>query len=243
MKIGLISDLHANLPALEAVLQHLRSDTVELVLCAGDLLCYGAYPNETLDLLRAEGIACVAGNYDYAVAWNLEQASKKESSPATEPVKRAALEWTKSQIASRHIHYLRGLPWSMRLKVDHLFIRVLHASDHALDKSVNAKDLQALNDLENQYSEDVVVFGHTHTAFEYRGNSTQLINPGSVGRSLDGDPGAQFAVLDTQTRLVRFYRIEYPIDQAVSAIRASGMPFVISDLVERGVARVEELTK
>ena len=111
MKLGLISDIHGNLHALEQVLLELEEQQVQLILCAGDLVCYGAFPNEVLELLRQKSIPTVLGNYDAAVAWDLPTVSSKPSSPQTEPIKLAALAWAKAQISSENVHYLRSLPW------------------------------------------------------------------------------------------------------------------------------------
>ena len=111
MKIGIIADIHANLQALQTVLDALHAEPVDLIVCAGDLVCYGAQPNEVLNLVRSLGIPSVMGNYDDAVAWDRPSASRTASSAATEPLKLAALRWTVERLAPNHRDYLRGLPW------------------------------------------------------------------------------------------------------------------------------------
>jgi predicted phosphodiesterase len=99
MKLGLISDIHGNLQALERILATLDDNGVEMILCAGDLVCYGADHEQVLRVLRERHIPCVVGNYDYAVAWDQPRASEKSSSLLTEPLKQAALDWTKTHIS------------------------------------------------------------------------------------------------------------------------------------------------
>ncbi|MEZ4680312.1 MAG: metallophosphoesterase family protein [Caldilineaceae bacterium] len=197
MKIGLIADIHGNLQAMNAVLEALYREQVDLILCAGDLVCYGAQCNYVIDLMRACNIPSVCGNYDAAVAWNLPTASSKPSSPETEALKQAALRWTQQHIHSKHRDYLRTLPWTMRFLLDDIRITVLHAGLEQLDEWYTPDDPNGLVRLARCLTSDIVVLGHTHQSFDYTveytaadGHSqcrTRFVNPGAIGRALDGD--------------------------------------------------------
>ena len=241
MLLGLISDIHGNYEALDQVLAELRQADVELILCAGDLICYGAEDNRVLDRLQAEGIPCVMGNYDDAVAWDRPKASRKPSSPRNEPLKQAALDWSKANIEQRHIPYLRGLPWSSIHEIDGLRVRLLHAGPHYLDEWVTPDEPDLLSEIARRMPAVVTVLGHTHRPFVTQTDGTIFINPGAVGRSLDRDPRAAFATLDTRSLAVKHYRVAYNLDAAVHAIARSGMPPEIARLVEHGARRIENL--
>ncbi len=246
MKIGLIADIHGNLQAMNAVLEALYRERVDLILCAGDLICYGAQCNHVIDLMRACNIPSVTGNYDAAVAWNLPSASSKPSTPANEVLKQAALDWTKKHIHSKHRDYLRTLPWTMQLRLDGLRITVLHAGIAQLDEWYTPDDPEGLSTLAAQLSGDIVLLGHTHRAFDYTvvdpfGGKTRFINPGAVGRSLDRDTRAAYAIFDTADQSVRLRRIDYDLANAVRAIMQSGMPKEIGLLIQYGARRIEEL--
>jgi len=246
MKIGLIADLHGNQQALTKVLNQLYSEGVDLILCAGDLVCYGAHSNEVVELVRACAIPTVTGNYDAAVAWNWASASTKPSSPATEPLKQAALDWAKRTLHSKHQGYLRGLPWQLRYRLDGLEIVVLHAGPQALDAWITPDDPGGLQELATQLAADVIVLGHTHQAFSCEvtavtGRRTLFVNPGAVGRALDGDPRAAYAILQTTTRAVQLCRLAYNLPMAVQAILQSGMPLEVALLLQYGARRVEQL--
>jgi putative phosphoesterase len=243
MKIGLISDVHANLHALEAVLHELRRNGTDFILCAGDLVCYGAHPRETIALLRAHGIPCVRGNYDHAVALNLETASRSASSPQNEPLKRAALRWTQANLEPRDKWYLNGLPWRMDFVFESLHVAVLHAGIEYLDAWYSADDLEKLEILVRRVDADVLVLGHTHEPFDCHISSRIVVNPGAVGRSLDGDVRASYAVLDTETLEVTHHRLEYDLAGAVCAIRDSGMPLEIARLVKHAARRIEQINE
>ncbi len=246
MKIGLISDIHGNQQALTKVLGQLYAERVDLILCAGDLVCYGAHSNQVLALMRSCAIPCVTGNYDAAVAWNWPSASSKPSSPATEGVKQAALDWTKRNLDSKHRDYLRGLPWTLSYRLDGLRIVVIHAGLQQLDEWYTPEEPARLCQLAVQVAADVIVLGHTHQSFIYEveyapGHKTLLVNPGAVGRSLDGDTRAAYAIFQTDSRKLQLRRIEYDLQLTVQAIMNSGMPPEIGWLIQHGARRVEQL--
>jgi len=242
MKIGLISDIHANLHALKQVLQALDERDIDLILCAGDLVCYGAYPNQVVHLLTKRHIPCVIGNYDDAVAYGLPSASRKPSSPATEPIKQAALDWTKKHATPSTRLKLKSLPWMARYRLDGMFVNLLHAGPDHLDEWLVPEDPASLDNLAKRAPADVIVLGHTHQAFAAEQQGVLFINPGAVGRSLDGDVRASYAIFDTATRQVTFERVAYDIEAAAKAIYIGGMPPEIASLVRCGVRRIEEVT-
>ena len=241
MKLGLISDVHGNVQALKAVLAALEEDGVDFVLCAGDLVAYGANPSQVVKILRDRAIPCVTGNYDFAVAHHLTSASRKPSTPSNEPLKRAALEWTQAHTSDADKRFLRGLPWRMDFVVDGLHIAMLHAGLEYLDAFYTPNEPDAMYALYNRVRTDIVVLGHTHESFTYRALGGLMINPGSVGRSINGDVRAAYAVLDTNTLEVAHRRTRYDLRGAVKAIERSGMPLEIARMVEHGVRRVEDL--
>jgi protein phosphatase len=241
MKLGLIADIHANLQALKAVLGALDAEGAEFILCAGDLVTYGAQPAGVIRLMRERGIPSVCGNYDYAVAHGLEAASQKPSSPENEALKRTALRWTQQTLLPAEKRYLASLPWMMRFVFDGLHVAVLHAGIEYLDACYTPEHPQGLQMLASRVDADVIVMGHMHTHFAHRVSSRVLINPGAVGRSLDGDTRASYAVFDTDSLEVRFGRVPYDLRGAVRMIEKSGMPEDIARMVERGLRRVEQL--
>jgi putative phosphoesterase len=241
MKLGIISDIHGNLQALEAVLKALKLETVDLILCAGDLVCYGANPNEVIEVLQVEKIPCVTGNYDYACAFNLSKVSRGSSSPESEDIKQTALQWTKENLTSSSQHFLQTLPWRSNFVFEGVRVALFHAGLEHLDENYFPQDSEGFQYLANRVNSDVVVFGHTHMAFTKHTASTLFVNPGAVGRSLDGDVRAAYGLLELPSKQLELKRISYNLDEAVSAIRGSRMPSIIADLIQRGAKRTEEL--
>ncbi|MDY7079964.1 MAG: YfcE family phosphodiesterase [Chloroflexota bacterium] len=241
MKLGIIADIHGNLQALTQALETLDARNVDLILCAGDLVCYGANPNQVLDLLRECGIPSVIGNYGAAVAWNHPRASRTPSSPMTEPLKQEALDWTKRCVTVENLRYLRGLPWMLHYRLDDLRIQVLHAGLDHLDQALSPDWPEGLADLAARLPADVIILGHTHQAYTYVCDDTVFVNPGAVGRSLNGDTRAAYAILDTTTRQATLHRVAYDVDAAVRAIATSGMSPAIATLIRHGARRIEEV--
>ncbi len=239
MRIGLISDLHANLPATQAVLAALDREAVDLILCAGDLVCYGAQPNEVLALLRRRGVPCVLGNYDAAAGWG-NPISRKPSRPATEALKQAAMNWTRAILQPAHRRFLRGLPWTHSGRYGGLSLTLLHAGPEYLDEAILPEHTQRQAEIARRTQAEVLVLGHTHLAFAVNHGDLLCVNPGAVGRALDGDVRAAYAVLDTVARRAELRRVDYDVDSAIQAITAAGLPADLAELIRRGARRLEE---
>lgn len=241
MKLGLISDIHGNLQALEAVLKALRLEAVDLILCAGDLVCYGANPNEAIELLQTERIPCVTGNYDYACAFDLSKVSRGSSSPESEAIKQATLRWTKEHLSRTSQHFLQTLPWRSNFTFEGVRIALFHAGLDYLDENYLPQNGKGFMDLSKRVKSDVVIFGHTHLAFTNQTARALFINPGAVGRSLDGNVRAAYATLELPSKHVELKRLEYDLESTVNAIRKSGMPKVVAELIKNGARQLEEL--
>jgi putative phosphoesterase len=241
MKLGLISDIHGNLQALKAVLEALEPHEVDLILCAGDLVCYGANLNEVVRLCKENNIACVVGNYDDAVAWDKPSVSRKPSSPRNEALKLAALEWAKQHIGQETKAYLKSLPWRLDYRFTEKRLTMFHAGLDYLDEWVSPHLNDSLDELANRVAVDIFVLGHTHEAFAHTHRGRLFINPGAVGRSLDGDTRASFTVLHLPDMMVEHFRIHYDLEATLDAIRGSEMPKEIIPLLKHGARRIEEI--
>lgn len=241
MKLGLISDIHGNLQALKAVLEALEPHGVDLILCAGDLVCYGANPNEVVNLCKENNITCVVGNYDDAVAWDKPSVSRKPSSPRNEALKLAALEWTKHHISQESKAYLKSLPWRLDYRFAERRLTMFHAGLDYLDEWVSPHLNESLDELSNRVAVDIFAIGHTHEALAHTHRGRLFVNPGAVGRSLDGDTRASFAVLHLPDMIVEHFRIQYDLAGTLDAIRQSGMPKEIITLLKQGTRRIEDI--
>lgn len=237
MRYLVLSDIHSNLEALEAVLRASAAQKYDAVLVLGDLVGYGADPNAVVERVRALApAAIIRGNHD-KVAAGLDNAEDFN------PMAKAAAQWTREALTPATLAYLRELAVGP-LVVDEA-VEICHGSPLDEDLYVVA-DLDAARSIAVARS-PICLFGHTHVALtakmdgqrrleidapqghpEYEtrieADCKYLINPGSVGQPRDGDARAAYAIADTDRKLVTLYRVAYPIEAAQKKILEAGLP-------------------
>jgi diadenosine tetraphosphatase ApaH/serine/threonine PP2A family protein phosphatase len=239
MRIAVLSDIHANLPALDAVLTALGE--VDAVWHLGDVVGYGPHPDEVVARLREIGAVGVRGNHDEAALGNLDVSYFN-------PAARWAIEWTGRRIGSEARAWLEGLP--ERLEADDMTL--VHGSPRDPTWEYVTTSPAARANLE-AFSTPYCLHGHTHIPVAWRDDDGNielvrpsdrselgldarrlLLNPGSVGQPRDGDPRASALILDTGAGRVTWRRVEYPIRAVQADIRAAGLPAWLADRLASG---------
>lgn len=236
MKIVLLSDVHANLPALEAVLADVSADErVDAIYHLGDLVGYAPWPNETVARIRAEGIPGIAGNYDSTTATGYKHCGCRYEDPQQEALSHESYAWTRANVSQETSRWLGTLPFRMD-------IRPLggHQAGPTLILIHGAPTLNTLywtEDRDDAFCArmgeragarrgDVVAFGHTHKPWHREVDGVHFVNTGSVGRPKDGDPRAGYVCLTfgEKTLDVAFVRVDYDLARAMEGIHASTLP-------------------
>ena len=249
MNYALISDIHGNLPALDAVLDHIDGrDDVDAVYHLGDLVGYAPWPNEVVDRLRARGIAGVAGNYDSTTATGYAHCGCTYEDPRQAELSHLSYGWTLEHTTVASKRWLGGLPFRIDL-------RPLggHASGPRLILVHGNPVLNTVYWTEDRTDDfclkmaghlgakggDVVAFGHTHLPWTRVVDGIRFVNTGSVGRPKDGDPRAGWVrvSLDADGSEVEFVRVTYDVESAARGIRESALPDDFADHLLRGGAR------
>jgi predicted phosphodiesterase len=244
MRTAVISDIHANIEALQAVLERIKALKVDVIVCLGDLVGYNANPNECIDVLRSENIACVLGNHDASAAG-------MEEPEGFNPLARVAVMWTREQLTEESRRFLTGLPRERQVRDFFLFHGFIHETDRYILFREDAIDnFRRLADLQGALT--IGFFGHTHLraalseqrdsisvlfvleALDINSEKKYLINPGSVGQPRDGDPRASFLVYDDHNRRVTFHRVAYDIRSCQEKIIRSGLPPQFAERLEGG---------
>ena len=246
MRVAAISDIHANLPALEAVLGEIDAAGVEEIWCLGDVIGYGAEPDECADLVRERCATCLVGNHDLAVLGALDVAAFSEAAAE-------AVAWTRDNIAERTLDLLRELEPIGRREGIALF----HASprDPVWEYVLSPEQADACLDVQ---PERIALIGHSHVSLFFTrpsageqdrdvrgaqssddtlldlGDGCWLVNPGSVGQPRDGDPRAAWLELDTDEQTARFHRVGYDVERAAASISAAGLPRRLADRLHVG---------
>jgi predicted phosphodiesterase len=255
MRLAIISDIHANLEALQACLRRIGSDRIDRIVCLGDIVGYNANPTECVNEIRACGALCVAGNHDRAVCGQI-------STAGFSPIAARAVGWTRSRLGDDAITFLSALPLTRAIGNDLVAVHgALHPEtgqelvrlDHADSRRLSFAAL-----LSHPSSARVCAFGHTHHfgVHEYRDGLSQtwtddevvlrddaayLINPGSIGQPRTAERRATYLVLDTAARTVSLRRVAYDARAAFGKTRAAGLmprsypvPAAIHSALKRG---------
>ena len=237
MKIALFSDIHANLPALEAVLADIDQQQPDAVYCLGDLVGYNIWPNEVTDLIRRRGIPTIAGNYDEGIGLNSDSCGCAYKTDADKANVAVSIAYTNSMVSDTTRHYLKMLPRHLRLSfqldVDNFDILLVHGSPRRINEYIfEDRDADSLMRIMQSANARILCFGHTHQPYhrtleDAEGLRYHAINIGSVGKPKDGDPRACYAILelhDNGELAVNFPRVDYDVEPAARAIEASHLP-------------------
>jgi putative phosphoesterase len=235
MKIALLGDIHANLPALEAVLSHARQQAAAAIWNVGDIIGYGAYPNQVIERLREVRAISILGNYDIKVLNFPEKKSKWRKSKRSE--KYLAFRWAHKQLTASNRQYLSKLPQELRLNIASRRILLTHGSPVSNVEPLTAgTPEERLEQLSRIAQADVVICGHSHQPFARQAGGVLFINTGSVGRQGDGDPRACYAILELAESCltVQHYRVEYDTERAAAAIRLAELPEIFAQMVLLG---------
>jgi predicted phosphodiesterase len=253
MRLVLLSDVHANLPALEAVLTDIGRRAPDTpVYHLGDLVGYAPWPNEVVDRLRAAQIPGVAGNYDSTTATAYKHCGCKYEDPRQEELSHLSYAWTLAHTSEASRRWLGTLPFRLDVRplgghVGGPTVILVHGNP-ALNTFYWTEDRGDDFNLKMARQAgarpgDVVAFGHTHKPWHRVVNGIHFVNTGSVGRPKDGDWRAGYVVLDVgadeadradQAVGVEFARVEYDLEQAMRAIRESDLPDELAEYLRTG---------
>lgn len=235
-KIAVLSDLHGNYPALQAVLEDVRSKKVEGIYCLGDLVGYAPFPDQVIDTIRREGIPTVMGNYDDGVGFERLVCGCSFPDEEARRAGEISLAWTRAHTSPENKAYLRGLPHHLQLELAGRTLYLTHGSPRALNEYLEGDVTDAvLQEIFLLVSAEVLLIGHTHQPFHrvYRGR--HLVNAGSVGRPKHGDPHALYCLLDVGEQInPEFIRVPYDYEGVAAAIIEAGLPPAFAETVRTG---------
>lgn len=250
MRYALISDIHANLPALESVLADIDGRPgVDAVHHLGDLVGYAPWPNETVELIRRRGITGVAGNYDSTTAADYAHCGCRYEDAEQERLSHLSYEWTRAHVAADTKRFLGSLPFRLdvwprgghqsggpRLVLVHgtPTLNTLYWTEDRPDSFASQMIAAA-----GARPGDVLAFGHTHLPWHRVVEGVHLLNTGSVGRPKDGDWRAGYVLLSLEGSGARaeFVRVGYDVERAMAGIRASDLPAAFAEQLRTGGRR------
>jgi predicted phosphodiesterase len=246
MRYALISDVHANLPALTAVLRDIGGRDVDATYHLGDLVGYATWPNETVALLNDEHIPGISGNYDSTVGTDYKHCGCRYEDPKQEEQSHLSFAWTKAHTSPEAKQYLAALPFRLDLKPlgGHAAgptVILVHGTPtlNTLYWTEDRPDSFCLKMAQHAGTKagDVIAFGHTHKPWHREIDGIHFINTGSVGRPKDGDWRAGYVLLGVvagEAPHVEFVRVEYDVEEAARAILASELPRDFAEYLRTG---------
>lgn len=236
--LAFFSDVHANLAALQAVLADIESQRADQSYCLGDLIGYGPDPNGVVDLIRAEDVPTIMGNYDDGVAFERGGCGCFYPDDEAKRIGALSYEFTSRTLTSERKAWLRELPIEIRVEVEGLQIHLVHGSPRRINEYLlPEREPRTFERIAAQETADILVFGHTHRAWHRNYENVLFINVGSVGRPTDGDPRASYTLLQIGPRgerEVREVRVGYDTERTASQILAAGLPAELAEQIRLG---------
>ncbi len=256
MRIALFSDIHANLPALEACLKSIDEQNVDAVYCLGDLVGYNVWPNEVINEVRRRHIPTIAGNYDQGIGLASNECGCAYKTDTDKEMGKISISFTNTLVNEMERKYLRTLPSHIRIEFqlnnDKLNLLLVHGSPRKINEYLfEDRDEKSLLRIMQDAGADIMCFGHTHKPFHRVLPSAaaenrhyhHAINIGSVGKPKDGDPRGCYAILTINEESsihqqdaveVTFVRFEYDMEKAAKAVEDSPLPDAYADMLRKG---------
>jgi putative phosphoesterase len=233
MRIAIFSDIHGNLQALEAVLADIAEQQPDVIYCLGDLVGYGANPNEVTERIRRDALPTVMGNYDDGVGFDRDDCGCAYKEEKDRLLGDRSLAWTKAHTTAENKAFLKTLVKEIRLESDGRRILLVHGSPRKMNEYLfEDRAISSFQRLAASSNADVIVFGHTHKPYTKEVDGVLFLNDGSVGKPKDGDWRACYAILENGA--ATFRRVDYDVKSAAAAIRATELPHEFADDIETG---------
>lgn len=238
IQIAVISDIHANIIALEAVLKDIEERNISQVYCLGDLVDFAPWGNEVIDLMQQRGIPCLLGNHDERIAFNQPVIPLAHHDAEETANRDVAINYSKRTITPEHKNWLKERPYQLELsfKTGAKIRRILlvHASPSSNDEYIYAShDQQALFGGLRNKDIDVLCMGHTHLSYIQQYKDVWFVNCGSVGRSKEKDRKAAYSILTISEAEVKaeIVKVAYSLDEVTAAIHKSEIPDFYADFL------------
>ena len=254
MKIALFSDIHANLPALQAFFEDLENKEIDSIYCLGDLVGYNMWPNEVVNEIRKRKIPCIAGNYDFGIGRNINDCGCAYKTAEDKANGAVSIKLTNSLIGTSERNYLRTLPSHINLEFklkdeESINLLLVHGSPRKINEYLfedrpEASLLRIMNDAKA----DILCFGHTHKPYhrslQHNSRYKHAINIGSIGKPKDANPLGGYVIITIDETLnltdksavkVDFVRFAYDVEKAANAIEISELPNAFAQSLRTGV--------
>ena len=256
MKIALFSDIHANLPALEACLKNIGEQKPDAIYCLGDLVGYNIWANEVINEIRKRGIPTIAGNYDFGIGRTSDDCGCAYKTNEEKAMGKVSISFTNSIVKNDERKYLRTLPAHIKIEFqldnNKLNLLLVHGSPRKINEYLfEDREEKSLMRIMEQADADIMCFGHTHKPYHRILSAQQTedphyrhaINIGSVGKPKDNNTKGCYvilhinetsSILHKETVTAEFIRFDYDVEKAAKAVEESPLPNEYADMLRKG---------
>jgi putative phosphoesterase len=235
--LTIFGDIHANLPALETVLQDMDDRWLTHRYCLGDLVGYGTFPNEVINLIKDLGIPTIMGNYDQGIGNSSDECGCAYKTEFEKALGKRSIAWSNQHTTQENKQFLRSLVNQIPLQLGDLQVLLVHGSPRRINEYLYAdRPDNSLERILDQIDADVLVCGHTHLPYHrVLPSGRHVINAGSVGKPKDNDARAGYVVLEAEGKIleVKFFRVVYDVGRAAKAIEATDMPDEYAEMLRK----------
>ncbi|MDF2521043.1 MAG: YfcE family phosphodiesterase [Clostridia bacterium] len=237
MRLAVITDIHSNILALNAVLKNIHEHQADSIVCLGDLVGYCTSPNEVIDTIRENKILTIMGNYDEAVGKELMVCGCDYPDPKDMENAGLSLNWSIDNTTEENKEFLRNLPGQLRMDCNGKSISFVHGSPRLINEYLKENSKEA-EEVMKDFSGDVLVCGHTHKPYYKSFGDKLLVNAGSVGKPKTGSPKANYVIINIKEDKISVdtMYVDYDFEKAAAAIEAEGLPSEFAEIIRTGIA-------
>jgi putative phosphoesterase len=230
MRIAVISDIHGNFEAVKTAFLDIQERNADTIICLGDVMGYGPYPNETIDFIREKRIINILGNYDAAVI------EEKFNYIRDTEVNRFCMPWAAGELSEENREYLKSLPKQITVEFEGKKIVFVHGSNRNINEYLKENSKEAEEAIE-EFAGDVLVCAHTHIPYEKHYGNKILLNDGSIGKPKIGRPNGTYIILDIQKEIsnVEFIEFQYDYEKTAVAMETKGIHLSCINNIRTGI--------
>lgn len=238
-KITIFGDIHANLPALEAVFADMEQRGLsDNLYCLGDLVGYGTFPNEVVNIIRERQIPTIMGNYDQGVGNNSDDCGCAYKTDFAKQLGEQSIAWSNAEVTEDNKAFLRNLEAQITLEIGNFRVLLVHGSPRKINEYLyEDRSNASLERIMDSIDADVMICGHTHLPYHrILESGRQVINAGSIGKPKDNNPDACYIVLSVKDDVldVEFIRVAYDIEKIATHIESTAMPNEFATMLRDG---------
>jgi len=237
MRIAVISDVHGNIFALESVLEDIKGRNVDEIVCTGDLVGYGPFPNEVIARIKEEGIKTIQGNYDDAIGNKRIACGCDYKTERAQKIGMSSINYTAMETSEENKDFLANLPFSLTLELEDQTALFVHGSPRKINEYLY-EDSQEVKEVAQELTEDILVCGHTHLPYHKIINDKHMMNVGSIGKPKHGNPNAIYTIIEVVDSKVKteFIEVIYPVDKLTAALKKTDLAEELVEVFTTGIS-------